>query len=627
MAAQKLQKLVIVGASSKIAAPTVTHLLEKNPDLDITILSRAVSRANFPESPRITVKKGDYDDEEFLAEAFKGQEAVMIVISIFAMEAQYKLIDAAAKAGVKWILPNEYGADNANPNFIKLHRDLTTPKDDVLRYIEKLSGTYPGLKYIAVATGPWLDTSINAGLFGISIRSRTYTRFPDAGYFSTTTKDQVGQGLAALLSLPINSTPESAGLDTWANKFAYVASHRLNQDDLFAAIKRFSKTTDDEWTIKEWTIAEREAKARKKLESGDIMGGADLAYCNYIGEGRGGDFEHKAAPDRKLLGLQPGNLDEDVAAALAHVDLSCATQDKLPALAETYEAIEPKKYAGKLDGKVALVTGASSGIGRSIAKGFAAAGASVAVVARREPELVSLVEEVSKQGQGRAVPFVADVAAEGAAKDIVARVGKELGPVDILINNAGINHIGLLSEEEPDAWWKVQQVNVFAPVALSCAVLPSMLKRKTGVIISTSSSSAATAAPALSASSTSKATLSKFHECLARELDFLDQSQNIVTFAVNPGVVMTEQLTSGFHHPLMQKLMSDGGFTGEIKMQTPELCADTMVALAADSAYKPLTGRHLNAAQRLPRVLEEVQKKGQGRIGAENLYLVNIATM
>lgn len=77
----------------------------------------------------------------------------------------------------------------------------------------------------------------------------------------------------------------------------------------------------------------------------------------------------------------------------------------------------------------------------------------------------------------------------------------------------------------------------------------------------------------------------------------------------------------------MQRLAGDGAFTGEFKMQTAELTADTMVALAADPAYRPLTGRHLNAEQRLPRVLEEVQKKGQGRLGAEKLYLVNIATM
>lgn len=86
-----------VQASSKIAAPTVTHLLDRNPNVQLTILSRAVSRAVFPSDPRIIVKKGDYDDEEFLLEAFRGQDAVMIVISIFAMEAQYKLIDAAAK--------------------------------------------------------------------------------------------------------------------------------------------------------------------------------------------------------------------------------------------------------------------------------------------------------------------------------------------------------------------------------------------------------------------------------------------------------------------------------------------------------------------------------------------------
>lgn len=155
-----------------------------------------------------------------------------------------------------------------------------------------------------------------------------------------------------MLSLPISSSPGSVGLETYANKFIYISAHRLTQQSLFDSIKRVTKTTDADWNMKTWTIAEREAVAKKKLASGDIMGGADLCYCNYIGEGRGGDFEHKAAPDRKALGITAGNLDEDVGAALAHVDLSCATQDKLPAMAETYEAIEPSKYAGKLDGKV-----------------------------------------------------------------------------------------------------------------------------------------------------------------------------------------------------------------------------------------------------------------------------------
>jgi hypothetical protein len=75
----------------------------------------------------------------------------------------------------------------------------------------------------------------------------------------------------------------------------------------------------------------------------------------------------------------------------------------------------------------------------------------------------------------------------------------------------------------------------------------------------------------------------------------------------------------------MQKMMSS--FTGEFKMQTPELCADTMVALAADPVYKALTGHHLNASQPLPPVLEEAQKEGKGRLGAERLYLVNVATL
>jgi short-subunit dehydrogenase len=138
---------------------------------------------------------------------------------------------------------------------------------------------------------------------------------------------------------------------------------------------------------------------------------------------------------------------------------------------------------------------------------------------------------------------VADVTAKGAAKSIIAQVEQELGPIDILINNAGTTHVGLLSEEDPDLWWRVQEVNVRAPVSLSCAVLPSMLKRQTGVIISTSSSAAASVSPAMSAQASSKAAISKFHESLAKEIEF-SGSSNILTFAVNPGVVWTEMRKS-----------------------------------------------------------------------------------
>ncbi|KAH0156581.1 NAD(P)-binding protein, partial [Aureobasidium melanogenum] len=302
----------------------------------------------------------------------------------------------------------------------------------------------------------------------------------------------------------------------------------------------------------------------------------------------------------------------------------------LPEVSETYDAIAPAKYAGKLQDKVVIITGSSSGIGRSISKAFAAAGASVAVVARREKDLLTLVDEI-KSANGKAIPIVADVAARGAAQKIVAQVEKELGPIDILVNNAGISRLGPLEgeDEDLDIWWRVHEVNVRAPVALIRAVLPSMLKRNTGVLITTGSAVATITVPVMTAYSSSKAAISKFHESLTEELKGTD----IVNFSVHPGVVKTELGSAGdamnkahSEHPAVQsffKMLS----SSHMKGQTPELSADTMVALAADPRYKVLTGRHINATQELPPVAEEAEKEGMGRLGRDRLYLITVPTL
>ena len=282
----------------------------------------------------------------------------------------------------------------------------------------------------------------------------------------------------------------------------------------------------------------------------------------------------------------------------------------------------------------ALVTGASAGIGRSIAKAFAAAGAHVALVARRETELLSLVKEIQGSGaNGRTAVIVEDVAAEGASRRIAMMVEETLGPVDILINNAGISRTSPLSVEDMDAWWRVYEVNLKAPVALCREVLPSMVERQTGVVMSTSALGTMDP-PAMSAYASSKMALSKFHELLAKELEV--ESPSTRSFAVYPGFIWTgigsrpnEINGTAMQHPAMQKLFSivSSMDINAMKTQTPELCADTMVALAADPKYAILTGHHINAPQELPKVLEEAQKDGKGRIGAERLHVVKIGTL
>lgn len=251
------------------------------------------------------------------------------------------------------------------------------------------------------------------------------------------------------------------------------------------------------------------------------------------------------------------------------------------------------------------------------------------MVARREADLLTLVDEI-QAASGKAIPVVSDVTTPGAAQKIVTKVEKELGPIDILINNAGISRLSpvVAEAEDMDIWWRVYEVNVRAPVALIRAVLPSMMARKSGVVMSTSSSVATLPLPVMTAYSSSKAAISKFHETLAYELD----GTGVLSFAVHPGMVATELGKANdcinmdaMDHPAMQSFMTM--VQGDHKRQSPELCADLMVSLAADERAKALTGHHLNSDQEIGPVYEEAAKKGKGRIGEERLYFVNIETL
>lgn len=146
----------------------------------------------------------------------------------------------------------------------------------------------------------------------------------------------------------------------------------------------------------------------------------------------------------------------------------------------------------ELTGQVALVTGAGSGMGRETALLLAGSGASVVIVGRRSEPLEALRAEIVDAG-GIAVVEVADVAADGAAEALIARVVENVGPVDLLVNNAGssssvLNPLWL----DEDEWRGVIDVNLTAVFLLSKAVLPAMIERGGGTIITVSSLAALT---------------------------------------------------------------------------------------------------------------------------------------
>jgi NAD(P)-dependent dehydrogenase (short-subunit alcohol dehydrogenase family) len=193
-----------------------------------------------------------------------------------------------------------------------------------------------------------------------------------------------------------------------------------------------------------------------------------------------------------------------------------------------------------LGGQVAVVTGGGRGIGRAMAQELAKAGAAVAVVARSEEQLDETVALIEGEG-GRAIALPADVTDQQAVERAAAETERQLGPVDLLVNNAGGGgQVGPIWEVEPDEWWRCVEVNLRGPFLCARAVLPGMIARRRGRIIITSSLAATGPWPYMSAYAISKAAVTRLGENMAAEVE----AYGISVFALHPGPVRTESWAS-----------------------------------------------------------------------------------
>lgn len=290
----------------------MTTLLETQ-RFNITVISRSDSEATFPSG--VTLKKGDYSSDEFFESAFAGQDvAVFILKFVVTPDQQLRMIEAAARAGVRWIIPTEFAGDGNNKAMVE-SVPLFQPKAAVRRGIEELAKTYNGLSWIGICTGPWTDFSLpKPVLFGIDAKARSATIYTGSGRFNTSTISQVARAFAGLLGLPIHAEAGKPSLSSFVNDFVYVSSFYITQKELLYAVQRATGTTSSDWTINGKSIDEWTAENKSAVAAGQLMGMAGLTYGAYMGEGRGGDVNDKLA--NEVLGLPKEDLEEAVRKAL-----------------------------------------------------------------------------------------------------------------------------------------------------------------------------------------------------------------------------------------------------------------------------------------------------------------------
>ena len=140
-----------------------------------------------------------------------------------------------------------------------------------------------------------------------------------------------------------------------------------------------------------------------------------------------------------------------------------------------------------LDGRVALVTGGSKGLGKAFARGLAEAGADVVVASRNATELEAALDEILEGTNRRGTAIVADLARRGEADRLAAQAEQAFGRVDILVNNAGTNHLAAIDEISDEQWDRILELNLTAAMTLSRALVPGMRERGWGRIVHVSS--------------------------------------------------------------------------------------------------------------------------------------------
>ena len=236
--------------------------------------------------------------------------------------------------------------------------------------------------------------------------------------------------------------------------------------------------------------------------------------------------------------------------------------------------------AKEFNGKVAFVTGATSGIGKACALAFANAGAKVVCVGRKENALKEVEDKIREAG-AEPLPIRANLADPAEARHAVDRAVQVFGGIDVLVNAAGHLSNGTIENTSLQAWDDMMDVNVRAPFQLMQMALPSLIERR-GNIVNVSSVTGLRAFPGVLAYCVSKAALDQLTRCSSLEL----AAKGVRVNAVNPGVVVTEiHKRGGMNDEAYAAFLEHSKTTHPLgRTGRPEEIASLVLYLASDQA-------------------------------------------
>ncbi|KAM4054479.1 nmrA-like family protein [Hirsutella rhossiliensis] len=314
----RIERVAIVGASGQVGSHMTAALLSTGKHT-VTALTRSGGNSKMPAG--VTVAAVDYDREETLVDALRGQQFLIISISVLAPpESQTKLIKAAAKAGVAWVMPNCYGTDVRNAALAA--ENLTGPA--VLGGIEAVEREGVS-SWVAMCCSFWYEFSLSMGpgWYGFDFAGNRVTLIDDGKTrINTSTWEQCGRAIKSLLTLkelPEDEADTSLTLSRWRNQPLYISSFLISQRDMLDSVNRVAGTSDADWQIEHEESQARYRRGFDMFKQGSHLGFGIALYTRTFFPNGDGNFQDKHGLANEALGLPEESLDEATKRALGMI--------------------------------------------------------------------------------------------------------------------------------------------------------------------------------------------------------------------------------------------------------------------------------------------------------------------